>query len=517
MAFIIEQEAKGRIYVYKVVSYWDKDKKQPRQKREYLGRKDPITGEIIRTSKKGVKKFVKALDFGNTFFLQEIAKAIGLTDVLKEAFPYRYKDILTLVEFKVSEDSPLYLASYWAESSYVLSRSKDIVSQRISELLEDIGRAVGNRQRFFREWSMKVGEVKVIYFDITSISTYSRLLDLAEWGYNRDKEHLPQVNLGLICGGESGLPLYYNIYQGSIPDVRTLDNILEYNKIFGIKDVIFIMDRGFYSKKNIEKLKDKKVIIPLTFSTKISRDLINKADKRLNNERDMFMFGGDLYNYIKERVEISGVKLNAHIYRNKSRYYGESMKFHKALLGIEEDINKGEYTSKEEIIEAIEEGYKGYSRYYTIISKGGKYSLKRDIKEIKEKIKRFGTFILLTNEKGLKKEDVIGLHRNRNMIERLFGIMKNEANGDRLRVNTREKVEGSLFITYLSSILLSYIENKIRFDEVLKGYTKREIIYELKKLKMIRYENGLNILTEVSKRAKDIFKAFNIEVPGEKT
>jgi len=103
------------------------------------------------------------------------------------------------------------------------------------------------------------------------------------------------------------------------------------------------------------------------------------------------------------------------------------------------------------------------------------------------------------------------------MIEKLFGIMKNEVNDDRLRVNTREKAAGSLFITYLSLILLSHMENKIRLEEILKGYTKREIIYELKKLKMIRYENGLNILTELSKRAKEIFKAFNVECPGEKT
>ena len=40
MAYTIEQKIKGRIYLYKVESYWDKDKKQSRQKRTYIGPKN---------------------------------------------------------------------------------------------------------------------------------------------------------------------------------------------------------------------------------------------------------------------------------------------------------------------------------------------------------------------------------------------------------------------------------------------------------------------------------------------
>jgi hypothetical protein len=36
---------KDHIYLYDVESYWDKEKKQSRQKRTYVGKKDPKTGE----------------------------------------------------------------------------------------------------------------------------------------------------------------------------------------------------------------------------------------------------------------------------------------------------------------------------------------------------------------------------------------------------------------------------------------------------------------------------------------
>ena len=41
----------GIKYAYEIVSYWDKDKQQPRSKRKYLGRVDPETGKIIRDGK----------------------------------------------------------------------------------------------------------------------------------------------------------------------------------------------------------------------------------------------------------------------------------------------------------------------------------------------------------------------------------------------------------------------------------------------------------------------------------
>ena len=54
MSSIVYQTNKqtGITYAYESVSYWDKDKKQPRSKRQYLGRVDPETGEIIRKKDK---------------------------------------------------------------------------------------------------------------------------------------------------------------------------------------------------------------------------------------------------------------------------------------------------------------------------------------------------------------------------------------------------------------------------------------------------------------------------------
>jgi transposase len=58
---------------------------------------------------------------------------------------------------------------------------------------------------------------------------YAELIDYVEWGYNRDEERLPQINFGVFYYAEQAqLPLHYQLYPGSLPDVTTLKNILTY-------------------------------------------------------------------------------------------------------------------------------------------------------------------------------------------------------------------------------------------------------------------------------------------------
>ena len=52
----------GITYVYESVSYWDKEKKQPRSKRTLIGRLDPTTGEIVPTDGRGKRRAQKEAD-----------------------------------------------------------------------------------------------------------------------------------------------------------------------------------------------------------------------------------------------------------------------------------------------------------------------------------------------------------------------------------------------------------------------------------------------------------------------
>ena len=62
--------------------------------------------------------------------------------------------------------------------------------------------------------------------DITSISSYSRPIQSCKWGYNRDHEDLPQINLCALFGETVRLPVYQTSYHGSLKDISTLRTTL---------------------------------------------------------------------------------------------------------------------------------------------------------------------------------------------------------------------------------------------------------------------------------------------------
>ena len=157
---------------------------------------------------------------------------------------------------------------------------------------------------------------------------------------------------------------------------------------------------------------------------------------------------------------------------------------------------------------------KSYSKYFEIKERDGYYYVEQQTSEIEKKIKRFGTFILLTNLIDITVEEILKLYRRRDRVEKVFDNMKNDLDRNRLRVNKEARVKGSLFITFLSLILVSHIENKIRSSKTLKNMTKQEIFYELKKIKVIKFSDGLHLINEVSRKSKNIFKEFSIPIPG---
>ena len=50
----------GAVYVYSVQSYWDKEKKAPRNKQLYLGKLNQETGELIPSTRRKPRKKEKA-------------------------------------------------------------------------------------------------------------------------------------------------------------------------------------------------------------------------------------------------------------------------------------------------------------------------------------------------------------------------------------------------------------------------------------------------------------------------
>ena len=126
-------------------------------------------------------------------------------------------------------------------------------SQRISELLLSL--PAQGREAFYGSWYAAHDDVEYLALDITSESSYSELIEDVEWGYNRDHERLPQVNLCMMVGETSRLPVHQTVYAGSHKDVRTLvTSLSRFEAATEKRPATIVMDKGFFSAKNISFL-----------------------------------------------------------------------------------------------------------------------------------------------------------------------------------------------------------------------------------------------------------------------
>lgn len=274
MSYLYDQKIKDKVYVYKVTGYWDKEKQQARQKRVCLGRRDLKTQKIIPSKYQQPPRACR--DYGNYYVLKTIAERLGLAAILKQIFPGIWSEILTCAFYEVSERKPLYLCEQWTESTQTIDNSI-LTSQRISDLLQMLGKADNDRMDFFQAWATHRSEHEYLAFDITSISSYSKMIEFIEYGYNRDGEELPQINFAMLFGQSSLLPIFYNSYPGSIKDMSTLKNMIQYAKNINLKRIHFVMDKGFYSDDNVAEMLENRVkfVISVPFTTEFAKSAVD--------------------------------------------------------------------------------------------------------------------------------------------------------------------------------------------------------------------------------------------------
>lgn len=505
MSYIVKQKIKGNIYLYSVDSYWDKEKKQSRQKRTYIGPENKK-----KTPKRTNNKEIIYKKYGNIYLLQKISEELGLKKLLSELFLNDFNEILALAFFNICGNDPMYMFPQWLHEQYNIE-PRLLHSSEISGLCEMIGVSQIKIRDFFRKWINSRKVSSEVYYDITSISSYATNIDFIEWGYNRDKERLPQENMGLVCQ-KDGTPLCYQIYPGSITDVTTLKNSLKLFDHYDLHNIILILDRGFCSKANIiemNNLKDRiRFIQPMTFSTKKVLRLLKLNCKNLKKTETAFKFNEEILHYAKDILDIEGGKYNAHLYYNEKAEADLRNNFMIRLLTIKDKLSGKVFASMKEYLDFRSNNIpEKYLSFFKLSRSSGCIELNH--RAVRSYLIKSGYFILLSNSGNLEKISALEHYRNRDIVEKLFNIDKNELDGQRLRAHSQYNSDGRIFIKFIALILYNQISYTMKKKKLFESYSLKEMMAELSKVRCTEI-NGEKIVSEISKTQRTILKAFDL-------
>lgn len=532
MAMIKQLDKRSGItYVYESTSYWDRDKKQPRSKRTLIGRLDPDSGEVVPTDGRGKRRSIKSLNspakrgpvpvtqterlfFGATYLFDQIGIVTGVTADLKTCFPHTYKQLQSIAYYLILEDrNPLFRFKKWA-MLHKHPYGNDIPSQRSSELFQSITEDA--KMQFFRLQGKRRIEKEYWAYDSTSISSYSESLRQVKYGKNKDGEKLPQINLALIFGENSGLPFYYRKLAGNIPDVKTIRELLRELDVLGYEKIKLVMDRGYYSADNINALyqEHRKFLCSTSAALKFAKNSIREIEaekdryEHYNSDLELYVFSRTIaWDYEQERPYKGDTikeerRMYLHLYFNPDKFSDDSKALNRKLDALKAELLSGKRVPEHE---------KDYRKYFWVKEtpkRGISLSYKQEaIDSVRE---RYGFFVLISNE---VKDPVtaLRLYRMRDVIEKAFWNIKERLNLRRTLTSSESSLEGKLFVEFVALIYLSYIKKKMEEAGLFSRYTMQELLDELDVIECFREPGKAPIQGEVLKKQEQIYRDLGVE------
>lgn len=354
-----------------------------------------------------------------------------------------------------------YCSEHWAQ--------KGINPKSITQAL----RRVGENREILVNWM----QARIAYpssslsnflmIDSTHIPTVSENLYVNAPGYNPQSSFDKQIRLMYIFSSELKQPVYYRLINGNIADISSMKTCVEE---LNVKPVVFVADKGFYSKNNTSALRKNKLhfIIPLRRDNSLidytffqSRDFKVEAKCYFRYQNRIIWYyeyqAGDnfLVTYLDEELRVREEK----DYLNRCLTHPE------------------EYTPE----------------------------------KFKTKIDSFGTLTLIY-ELPLKPtpEELYQTYKQRNEVEVMFDAYKHFLEADKTYMQDRLVFEGWLMANFIAMIAYYRLYTSIKEAGKLKNTSPKDIVEMSKSIYKIRIGNTW-ITSETTAKAKALLNSLNVD------
>jgi transposase len=482
---------------------------------------------------------------GPSIVLGGITSRYRIDAMLRKAFGEDdAKAILSLAWYLVSEGGALSNSDAWL-SYFETPANRAISSQDITKLLDRM--ELDGILSFYKYWLErfeKSGE-KMLY-DLTSISWYGHGIDMAGWGHNRDNESLPQVNYALLCARNTAMPLFAWPLNGSVCDVKTLQDTLGFLDKLNYKPNCLMMDRGFGSIDNIAFMlrRGYTFLQALRVNAGWIHEIIDGGRLTRLRPDSMLKIGNKTYYVSTTKCQWVTIERNKRkgaaptqetiVYQceqpNGEKYTAQDSEkvisqyrcvvhvlFCQDLVGSQWDKFMEKLNREHQRLIADEKAAPPNElKKYFVIEKA-KWARKRSVDFNMEQINLHrnnyaGHICFITNDKTIgTAADALNEYSTRDYIEKDFDEMKNDLDMSRIRVHTDDRMKARLLIQFIAEIYLREIRVRLRDSEECRNMTKKQIATHIKGIHKIKFVGKYkDICPELSKSQRDLLDALGL-------
>lgn len=455
------------------------------------------------------------LRIGSYIIIHYVLDEYHLPELLFKRFGEDTGLILDLTAFSIVDEENA--GQYYPDFAFchpLFSNSMKIYSDvKVSRLLSSITK--DQIISFLDEWNDGRDKKQRIYvsYDSTNKNCQAGDIDFVEYGKPKDDKGIPVYNLSLAFDKTNKVPLFYEEYPGSITDVSQfrcmVDKVIEY----GYKKIGFILDRGYFSKENIQYMDENhyEFIIMVKGCKALVSDLILGIRNTFETDRSCVIRSYKVYGTTVTSPLYGDDSKDRyfHIFYNPSRQAAEREKLEQRIDRLKEVLDQ--HVGTDEQFGACYKSY--FSLFY---SKEGKLTgAKEKADAIQRALNLCGYFCIITSEKMTASQALIQ-YKGRDVSEKLFRADKSFLGAQSMRVQSPEAVSSKIFIEFVALIVRNRIYNLLK-DTMLKldgspNYmTVPAALRELEKIEMVRRNSGRYVLDHaVTKKQKTILSAFGL-------
>lgn len=312
-------------------------------------------------------------------------------------------------------------------------------------------------QSFFQDLCEEDGSYMAL--DLSHAFSDSHNIDWLEKGYNGKEVWHDQIVLALIWSLSHHRPGYLRLLPGSIPSAPSLRQTLAES---GLRNVVLVGDRGFYSAQNVAALETEDVEYVLA----VPRDKVAVAHPPASKYEHYFVYRGRAQWWVEEKLP-GGRRL---------------------LFFLDKEILAGEENALLRRVEAKEETKSTH----------------------REHRHELGVLAILTNT-VLTPQQVLELYRERVEIEVAFDALKNTLEGDKSWMQSRPSLQGYYFVLFLALYLWSQVRDHLKRKDLLEKYSVGDVLMQLGKVHEVTVGDKTTV-APVPKQVRDLVEALELPI-----
>ena len=473
--------------------------------------------------------FSDSVKVGSYLIIKATIKKLKLRELLASSFTEtEINRIFDFVSYMViNEDNSAFHFSGYAFEHALFETEKGISDETLGRLFGTIDDNKINT--FMEKWNESIMEghkksdVKKVYLsaDGTNSSSQAGQIDLVEYGASKIEDGNPIINMMLIVDMLSKLPISYDMYNGSINDMSEctymLNKILEMNYMaFGI-----ILDRGFFSKENIEYFDEHHLdfIIMAKGWKRFIRSVVLEVVSTFENKQKYYIPRYGVYG-TTTKGELFDAERYIHVYFNPDMVGKEQNAQREKIENWEIKLVKLKQTQEHVDLRSLKYIEDFFDiKFYEKKDENDKV-LKRTIvdfnrkeDEIDKEFSLSGHFVIVTSEE-MDAKTALFAYKSRDINEKLNAVSKSFLGNTSYRVSDKDHLKGKGFIVFLGMIIRQSIFLSLQKEEDKKGkpvqlFEVPRAIDELEKISVIKYANGkYSQRVPLTRAQKTIIKAF---------